>query len=95
MAAALARNSGGAALIAVLALVPMLLMGGLFYPIAYMPAGARVVASILPVTLATDALRDAMLRASPLAELALPLLGLLATAIVLGAAAWAANRRAP
>lgn len=94
LAAALARNTGGAALLAVLALIPMLLLGGLFYPIAYMPAPARAIASVLPVTLATDALRDTMLRASPLAELAIPLAGLAATAIALGAAAWAAGRRA-
>ncbi|HVM46105.1 MAG TPA: ABC transporter permease, partial [Candidatus Thermoplasmatota archaeon] len=93
LAAALARNTGGAALLAVLALIPMLLLGGLFYPLAYMPPAARAVASVLPVTLATDALRDAMLRASPFVELALPLAGLALTAVVLSAAAWAAGRR--
>lgn len=94
LAAALARTSGGAALIAVLALVPMLLLGGLFYPIAYMPAPARAVAGVLPVTLATDALRGAMLRASPLAELALPLGGLALVALALGGAAAYVGRRA-
>ena len=93
LAAALARNTGGAALLAVLALVPMLLLGGLFYPIAYMPPAAQAVARILPVTLATDALRDAMLRATPIGEALLPLAGLAITAIVLGAAAWAVGRR--
>ena len=93
-AAALARSTGGAALLAVLALVPMLLLGGLFYPLAYMPAPARAVSSILPVTLATEALRGAMLRASPFVELALPLAGLVASALVLGGAAWALGRRA-
>jgi len=95
LAAALARNTGGAALIAVLALIPMLLLGGLFYPVAYMPAGAQAVARVLPVTLATDALRDAMLRATPFAEAAVPLAGLALTAILLGLATWAVGRRAP
>lgn len=94
LAAAIARSTGGAALLAVLALVPMLLLGGLFYPLAYMPEGARMVASVLPVTLATEALRGAMLRASPFAEVALPLAGLVVTALVLGGAAWAVGRRA-
>lgn len=93
LAAALARNTGGAALLAVLTLIPMLLLGGLFYPIAYMPAPAQAVASVLPVTLATDALRDAMLRATPIAEAALPLAGLALTAAVLAAATWLAGRR--
>lgn len=93
LAAALARNTGGAALLAVLTLIPMLLLGGLFYPIAYMPAPAQAVASVLPVTLATDALRDAMLRATPIAEAALPLAGLALTAAVLAGATWLAGRR--
>lgn len=95
LAAAVARSTGGAALLAVLALVPMLLLGGLFYPLAYMPDGARAVSGLLPVTMATEALRGAMLRASPLAELALPLAGLMLSALALGAAAWASARRAP
>jgi ABC-type multidrug transport system permease subunit len=94
LAAAIARTTGGAALLAVLALMPMLLLGGLFYPLAYMPEDARAVASLLPVTLATEALRGAMLRASPLVELALPLAGLAASALALGAGTWALGRRA-
>lgn len=77
LAAALARGTGASALLTVLALVPMLLLGGLFYPIAYMPAIAKAIAGVLPVTLATDALRGAMLRGSSAAELFLPLAGLL------------------
>lgn len=93
LAAALARSTGGAALLAVLALVPMLLLGGLFYPISYMPAAAQAVARVLPVSLATDALRGAMLRDSPIGELALPLTGLLLVALVMGGAAFALTRR--
>lgn len=93
LAAALARSTGGAALLAVLALVPMLLLGGLFYPISYMPAAAQAVARVLPVSLATDALRGAMLRASPIQELAVPLAGLLLVALAMGGAAYALTRR--
>lgn len=94
LAAALARNTGGAALLVVLVLIPMLLLGGLFYPIAYMPASAQVVAKLLPVTFATDALRDAMLRATPIADALPALAGLAATALLLAAATWAVGRRA-
>src|SRR5205823_1766317 len=55
LAAGLTRATSGAALLAVLFLTPMLLLGGLFYPVAYMPPAARLVSSALPVTLATDA----------------------------------------
>lgn len=95
LAAAIARASAGAALLAVLALLPMLLLGGLFYPVAYMPAPAQAVARVLPVTMATDALRGAMLRGSSVFELALPLAGLLLAALLLGAASIALARRAP
>lgn len=94
LAAGLARATSGAALLAVLALLPMLLLGGLFYPVAYMPAPARAVAGALPVTMATDALRGAMLRASPWAEVLPALGGLAAFALVTGAAgAWLARSR--
>ncbi|HUR69942.1 MAG TPA: ABC transporter permease [Candidatus Thermoplasmatota archaeon] len=95
LAAALARSTGGAALLAVLALLPMLLLGGLFYPVAYMPAPARAVASVLPVTLATDALRGAMLRGSTLPELAAPLAALAGIAALLAGGIWLSGRRAP
>lgn len=95
LCAAIARASGGAALLVVLALVPMLLLGGLFYPVAYMPDAAQAVARVLPVTLATDALRGAMLRGSALADLALALAGLAAFALVAGSfGAFVARRRA-
>lgn len=94
-AAAVARGTGSAALLAVLSLVPMLLLGGLFYPVAYMPATARFIANVLPVTLATDVLRGAMLRGSSLIELAAPLAGLAAVAAVLGVGIWGLGRRGP
>lgn len=94
LAAGLARGSNGAALLSVLLLLPMLLLGGLFYPVAYMPAPAQALARALPVTQATDALRGALLRGSPLLEMALPLAALVAFALLAaGAAAWL-NRRA-
>jgi ABC-type multidrug transport system permease subunit len=80
LAAALARATSGAALLVVLALLPMVLLGGLFYPVSYMPLPAQLVARALPLTSATDALRGAMLRGSPLDELALPVAGLVAFA---------------
>lgn len=93
LAAGLARGTSGAALLCVLLLLPMLLLGGLFYPVAYMPAPAQVVAAALPVTQATDALRGAMIRGSTLAELAVPLAALGLFALLAGAlAAWLDRR---
>jgi ABC-2 type transport system permease protein len=95
LAAGIARASAGASLLAVLALLPMLLLGGLFFPVAFMPAPARAVASVLPVTMSTDALRGAMLRGNVLSEIALPLVGLGIFALLAGAAgAWLTRRRA-
>ena len=95
LAAGVARGSNGAALLSVLLLLPMLLLGGLFYPVAYMPAPAQALARALPVTQATDALRGALLRGSPLAEMALPLAALAAFALLAsGVAAWLARRHA-
>lgn len=94
-AAGVARASAGAALLAVLALLPMLLLGGLFYPVAYMPPAAQVVARALPVTMATDALRGAMLRGSSVFELAPALGGLAFMALLLGGATiWLTRRTA-
>ncbi|MEA3199745.1 MAG: type transport system permease protein [Thermoplasmata archaeon] len=95
LAAGLTRASSGAALLAVLALLPMLLLGGLFFPVAFMPAPARAVSSVLPVTLATDALRGAMLRGNALGEIAPEIAGLALVALLCGGAgAWLARRRA-
>lgn len=93
LAASLARASSASTLIVVLALLPMLLLGGLFYPVAYMPAPAQTAANLLPLTLATDALRGAMLRGSPPIELAVPVLGLLVFAAAASSASLILSRR--
>lgn len=95
LCAGLGRATSAAALLAVLLLLPMLLLGGLFYPVAYMPPAAQAVAKVLPVTLATDALRGALLRGSPFAELLAPLGGLVLFALLAaGAGALLARRDA-
>ncbi len=95
LAAGLSRATAGAALLAVLILLPMLMLGGLFFPVAFMPAPARAVASLLPVTAATDALRGAMLRGNDLAEIAPALAGLVLFALLAGGlGAWLGRRRA-
>lgn len=91
--ATLARGTSAAALLVVLLLLPMLLLGGLFYPVAYMPEVTQQAARMLPLTLATDALRGAMLRASTMSELAPPLLGLAAFAALAGFVAALLARR--
>ena len=94
LCASIARASAAATLLAVLALVPMLLLGGLFFPVAYMPASAQVIARALPLTMATDALRGAMLRGSALDELIASVAGLAAFMIVATVAAGLLNRHA-
>lgn len=94
LCAAIARASAAATLLAVLALVPMLLLGGLFFPVAYMPAPAQAIARALPLTMATDALRGTMLRGSAVDELAFPILGLVATTLAFAAMAAVLSRRA-
>lgn len=93
LCAAIARATSGAALLAVLALLPMILLGGLFYPVAYMPAAAQAVSRLLPVTLATDALRGALLRGSSATELAFALGGLAAFTLLSAAAGAALAQR--
>lgn len=94
IAAAIARDTSASTLLAVLALVPMLLLGGLFYPVAYMPAPAQAVARALPVTATTDALRGAMLRGSSVQELAFPLIALVAFIVLAASAtAWLSRRK--
>lgn len=93
LAAGVARGTSAATLVAVLLLVPMLLLGGLFYPVAYMPAPAQALARGLPVTSATDALRGAMLRGSELRELAFPIAALAVFALFAGAASALLSRR--
>lgn len=93
LAAGLARATSAATLVAILLLVPMLLLGGLFYPVAYMPGPVQAVARALPVTAATDALRGAMLRGSGIADVALPLAGLIGFTLAAGAAGALLSRR--
>jgi len=87
LASRVAHETASSSLVVVLALVPMLMLGGLFYPIAYMPAAAQAVARVLPLTLATDALRGAMVRGDALADILPALAGLFllgALGVVLG-----------
>lgn len=94
LAATLARGSSAAALLVVLTILPMLILGGLFYPVAYMPEAVQAVASWLPMTLATDVLRGGMLRGSSLAESWRALVGLLVFTVISGAIALRVPREA-
>ena len=61
---------------------PMMFLGGVFVPVASLPAGLQVVARVLPLTYSVEALRSALF-GGPLARVALDLLVLAAFAIVL------------
>jgi len=65
---------------------PMMFLGGVFVPVASLPPGLQVVARVLPLTYAVEALRTALAGGSSL-EAALDLLALGAFAVVLFALA--------
>ena len=71
LVASFARTTSGATLLAVLVTFPMMFLGGLFYPVSFMPAVAQAVAKALPLTYSVEGLRGAMLRDFSLAD-ALP-----------------------
>jgi len=67
--------------------------GGVFFPVALLPAPLQAISSLLPFTYALRGLRGALLQGHGLAELAPDLLALLAfTAVLLPAALWALER---
>lgn|GEM_PF-2406803 len=82
--ASLSRDVTGTVLLSVLITFPMLFLGGVFYPVSFMPPAARFVAGLFPLTHSVAALRGSMLRGFGF-EAALPwLTALAAFGFVLG-----------
>ncbi len=92
LAASTAPGTSSAALLAVLALFPMMFLAGLFFPTSHLPGIARAVSLTLPMTHAVDALRAGMLRAADAGDAWLPLAALVVTAAILGGLAVAVAR---
>ena len=71
---------------------PMMFLGGVFVPVASLPLGLQIVARLLPLTYAVEALDVAMTGGSPVTAIAD--LGILAafTAVFFGLAIWALAR---
>lgn len=72
----ISRDVNGTILLAVLVTFPMLFVSGLFYPVSFMPEGARVLARMFPLTYTVEALRGSMLRGFDFGDGA-PMLGAL------------------
>ncbi len=59
------------------------LVGGVFYPVAILPAGLQIVAKLLPITYALQLMRGALLGGATWSELALDFLALIIFCVVL------------
>jgi ABC-2 type transport system permease protein len=72
---------------------PMMFLGGVFVPVVSLPLGLRIVARLLPLTYAVEALDEAMTGGSPVTSIVD--LGVLAafTALFFGLATWSLARR--
>ena len=72
---------------------PMMFLGGVFVPVTSLPLGLRIVARVLPLTYAVEALQAAMGGRSPVAPgLDLSALAVFAVALF-GVAVWVLARR--
>jgi ABC-2 type transport system permease protein len=87
-ASAFARNELQVVQFIPILLVPQILLGGLFFPVATLPPVLKQIALVLPVTYANYALKDVMLRGFGLGDIWPDLAALVAFAVlmVVGAA---------
>jgi ABC-2 type transport system permease protein len=68
------ENQGQAIQLAFMTVLPQILLSGLIFPLASMPAAIRWISSVLPLTYFIQVSRGVMVRGAPLAALARPLL---------------------
>lgn len=80
--AGLSRDVTGSVLLSVLITFPMMLLGGLFFPVSFMPEGAQRLADAFPLTHTVAALRGAMLRGFSFADAGVQLVSLTAFAVL-------------
>lgn len=90
---AFARNELQAIQFIPLVILPQVLLSGLLWPVQDMPTWLQVIARVMPLTYAIDALTDIMIRGKSLAATALPLLVLFGFAVLLAALAAGSVRR--
>jgi ABC-2 type transport system permease protein len=86
-ASAFARNELQVIQFIPILLVPQILLGGLFFPVATLPPVLKQIAQVLPVTYANYALKDVMLRGFGLGEIWRDLAALVAFATLMVVAA--------
>ncbi len=90
---AFARNELQAIQFIPLVILPQVLLSGLLWPVQDMPVWLQVLARVMPLTYAIDALTDIMIRGKSLAATAVPLLVLVGFAALLAVLAAASIRR--
>ncbi|MBF6611540.1 MAG: ABC transporter permease [Chloroflexi bacterium] len=90
---AFARNELQAIQFIPLVILPQVLLSGLLWPVQDMPTWLQVIARVMPLTYAIDALTDIMIRGKSLAATALPLLVLFGFAVLLAVLAAGSVRR--
>jgi ABC-2 type transport system permease protein len=81
------ENQGQAIQLAMMTLLPQILLSGLIFPLAAMPAGVRWIGSLLPLTYFIQISRGVMVRGAPLDAMVVPLVAL----AVLGLAVFGAS----
>jgi ABC-2 type transport system permease protein len=72
---------------------PMMFLGGVFVPVASLPLGLQIVARLLPLTYAVEALDVAMTGGSPVTAIVDLVVLAAFTAVFFGLAIWALARR--
>jgi ABC-2 type transport system permease protein len=87
------QNQGQAIQLALMTLLPQVLLSGLIFPLAAMPAGVRWIGSLLPLTYFIQIARGVMVRGAPLQAMVPPLLALAALGVAVFGASVARFRR--
>jgi ABC-2 type transport system permease protein len=87
------ENQGQAIQLAMMTLLPQILLSGLIFPLAAMPAGVRWIGQLLPLTYFIQVSRGVMVRGAPIDALVVPLLALAGLGLAVFGASVARFRR--
>jgi ABC-2 type transport system permease protein len=80
LVATASRTQAQAVQLAILAILPQVMVSGMVFPLEAMPAGARWLGAIMPLTYFIIGMREVLLKAAPLAAVWFPLTVLMAMA---------------
>ncbi len=79
----LSQNQGQAIQMAIMTLLPQVLLSGMVFPLAAIPAGIRWISYLLPLTYFTEISRGVLVRGTPIEALVIPLAALAIMAAVI------------